>query len=193
MGLVSIDENILLKQRHTKNKKRITDQMKVSFEILEARLMHEINQLKAMISNLVPNNVANSQYTAHTHPTPHHQPIFQQSIYPINVNNYEQTTYGSPKSNQPTSDIFQQTNIPKMQHPTSTNNPLRIKTTPNTVIEKPTTTASTSTAPTIFKNVSQVSELKAPTTPANSVKEKILEFRPVQTKSLNRLKSRHHK
>lgn len=164
--------------------------MKLSFEILEARLMHEIYQLKAMISVLIPNNAANYQYTAYTHPSPNHQPTFHQSIYPINVNNYEQTTYASPNFNQPTSDSIQQTNIPQIQHPTSTNNPLRLKTTPNTVIDNP-TTAPTRTIPSIFKKVSQTSEVKAST--ANNVTEKILEFKPVQTKSLNRFKSKHHK
>lgn len=169
--------------------------MKASFEIIEARLMYEINQLKEMIYILLPNKPANYQYNAYTYASPYNQPMFHQSIYPANANTYEQTTsqttHGSQNFNQPVSDNIQQTNIPQFQHPTSTSNPFTIKTTPKYVIERP-TTMSTPTMETLYKNTSlksQMPEVKA----VRGVTEKILEFKPVQTKSLNRSRSKHHK
>lgn len=166
--------------------------MKESFEILEARLMYEINQLKAMIYILLPNQPGNYQYNAYTYASPYNQPMIHQSNYPTNANSFEQTTsqttYGSQNSNQLVSDNFQQTNIPQTQHPTSTSSPFNIKSiTPKSVIEKP-TVASTNTTESLFK---RIPELKAST--VGSVTEKILEFKPVQTKSLNRLRSKNHK
>lgn len=172
--------------------KSISEQMKVSFEILEARLMHEIYQLKAMITILLPNNAANYQYNAFTHTSPYHQPLFHELIYPISTNNYEQTTYGTQNSNQPISYNFQPTNIPQTQHPTSTNNPFRIKSAPTSVIDKPTTEPSSTTES--VNNLmlkSGTTEVKAST--VRNITERILEFKPVQTKSLNRHKSRQHK
>lgn len=170
--------------------KNILDQMKESFEIIEARLMYEINQLKAMIYVLLPNKPANYQYNGYTYASPYNQPMFHQSIYPTNANNYEQTTqqtthHGTQHSNQPVSDNFQQTNIPQIPYPTSTSLPFKIRITPTSVIEKPTTASTTTTE----SGSKHIPELKASTV----VKEKILEFKPVQTKSLNRFRSKNHK
>lgn len=156
--------------------------------------MHEINQLKAMINILLPNKASNYQYNPYTYASPYNQPIIHQSIYPVNANSYEQTTrqttYGAQSYNHPESDNLQQTNIPRIQHPTSTNNPFKLKTTPKSVIEKP-TTATVTTTESFYKSTTQIPEVKAST--GGSVTEKILEFKPVQTKSLNRFRSKHHK
>lgn len=173
----------------------ISDQMKASFEIIEARLMHEINQLKAMISILLPNTAANLPYNPYTYASPynHNQPVFHQSIYPVNANTYEQTTkHGTSNYNQPVAENLQPTNIPPILHPTSTNNPFRIKTTPKSVIEKP-TTAPITTTESFYKTTNPSLEVKASS--MAGVTEKILEFKPVQTKSLsNRFRSsKHHK
>ncbi len=172
--------------------------MKLSFEIIEAKLMHEINQLKAMIYILLPNKPANYQYNTHSYASPYNQPAFHQSIYPINAASpYEehtrQTTYGSQNSNQPSvSDNIQPTNIPQMQHPTTMNNPFTMKPTNMPVIEKRTTTVPvTTTEPPLHETTTQVPEIKSPT--VSGVKEKILEFKPVQTKSLRSFRSKNNK
>lgn len=189
---VSNNKHFSIKQFVTENWKNILDQMKASFEIIEARLMHEINQLKAMINILLPNKPANYQYNPYTYSSPYNQPMIHQSIYPVNANSYEQTTrqttYGSQSYNHP--DSLQQTDIPQIQHPTSTSHPFNIRTTPKPVIEYP-TTAPITTTDSIYKNTSQIPEVKAST--VGSVTEKILQFKPVQTKSLNRFRSKHHK
>lgn len=163
--------------------------MKTSFEIIEARLMYEINQLKAMIYILLPNKATNYQYNSYSYGSPYNQPIFHQSVYPINANSFEQTTYGSQHYNQPVTDSSQPTNIPQTQHPTSTNNSFGVKSTSRPVIEKA-STSKTTTTESRYRNISLIPEVNAS---FGGVTEKILEFKPVQTKSLNRFRSRHHK
>ncbi|KAJ6647137.1 hypothetical protein Bhyg_02357 [Pseudolycoriella hygida] len=163
-----------------------TNQMKTSFEIIEARLMYEINQLKAMIYILLPNTAAN--YNAFTYASPYNQPVRHPSVYPINANSYEHTVKQTSNGSQ---NYTQSTNIPQIQHPTSTEHPIIFKTTTKSAME-PLSTASTrvptTTTESIRQNASQMTEIKAP-----AVAEKILEFKPVQTKSLNRNRSKHHK
>lgn len=155
--------------------------------------MHEIYQLKSMISALQPNYATKYQYNSYAQ-VPPQQPLVQHSIYPVNLNHYEQSSYGSQNQHQPVSNNFQPTYIP--QHLTTANSPLDIKTTlfaANQPTTFPTLTESKNIS--MLKNGQlkpiQMSELKATT--ASSITEKILEFKPVQTKSLNRSKSKHYK
>lgn len=162
--------------------------------------MYEINQLKAMIYILLPNKPVNYQYNAYTYASsPYNQPVYHQSIYPTNAANiYEQTTsqttYESQNNKETLPNSFHQTNIPQIQRPTTTtttSNPFKIRATPKSVIEKATPAPIATTTESLNKNTSPIPEFKAST--VSNVTEKILEFKPVQTKSLNRFRSKHHK
>lgn len=193
MGQVCFDD-FLFNLQHFRCYWLIADQMKVSFEILEARLMHEINQLKEMIYVLLPNKPANFHHNSHSYGFPYNQPVFHQSFYPTSANSYEettrQTTYGSQNSNQPLSDNLQPTNITPIQKSTTTNSPFRIKTTQRSTIDKP-MIASTITTESPYEKTTLIPDVKFST--VGNVTEKILEFKPVQTKSLNRFRSKHNK
>lgn len=162
--------------------------MKLSFEIIEAKLMHEINQLKAMIHTLLTNQQGNYQPNGYSHAPPYYQPAFQQSIYPTNVNSYEDTT-------KQTTSYVTQNSIPPLQHPTTTSTPLNpfkvTKSTNKPVIDKRTTVRTIATTESPNEVNTPMPDVRSST--AGSVTEKILEFKPVQTKSLNRFRSKHHK
>ncbi|XP_037033425.1 uncharacterized protein LOC119072343 [Bradysia coprophila] len=159
-----------------------TNQMKMSFEIIEARLMHEINQLKAMIYTLLSNQPLNYQPNTFSYAPPYYQPAFQQSTYPTNANSYEDTT-------KQTTSYSTQTNIPPLQHPTTASNPFKL--TKRT--DKPDTEKKTSTTTTESQNEVNTQMPDARSSKVSSVTEKILEFKPVQTKSLNRFRSKYNK
>lgn len=150
--------------------------MAKSFEILEARLMHELYQIRSTLKAMeLPHHLRNSEYNHNmfTHPQPPYYPPVHN--YPVN-NYYAHPTVPIPPQNN--------------QQFISYNEPVKsinrvadeIPPSPSVVQVQPLQSLS-NTAPTSLPEIVTTTPSATTTTLATTT-EKALQFKPVKTKSL---------
>lgn len=154
--------------------------MAKSFEILEARLTVQLNQIRSMIQTILsPQPHAHVPYVM---PSMHHSPVVNQHFSPPSMQYAQPQQYPIGQSYQqylPAANILQSSAAPYAQEIPTTKFPLH----PVTTTSKP-IFYSTQTTP---ETTTVSSSYRSTVTPTSNTTERTLKFRPVQLKSLGRI------